>query len=634
MTGADVVDGDTARAVDLAGRVQRLEAELAGLRRGMRTRGVIEQAKGRLIERHGLDEDEAFRQLVQQSQCTGRRVAEVAADLVADAAPRSGSESVSWRRHIATLRDSDSIVGAVEVVWPDGPEDLAELARRINDWLAGRPAAEDAERHVAAVLDALGTPAIAMTPMRAAADQLTGFVIDQANGAAAARFPVGSAVGLAELGERLFDACAAVADVAAGVTDAGTAAAAGTADMGPATADAGLDGVAGDGWSVVPVGSQLVVIWSFGLVGDAEIERLAGFGWAEWSADLQPVAWSPGLYRLLDRDPADGPAALAPALAAMPADQADTVGQVIRDVAAGRSEGVTRATVRRADGVLDLRVVATSGRSRGAAVLALFQDVTGTRRQQDELARASAQLASHRMGSAAERTVVQRLRSGLLPSTETRLRHHPLTVVARHVAPTNLTQFRGDFYEALAVDGDLFVIVGDVFGGGIPAAEAMIRLRHTARGLALAGYDPADMMRLLNRELCSDAEPPLASLIVARFAGPETTMRWAQAGHYSPIRVHQGRGRSLRRPAGHALGLRRGSTYGQAQAALPPGDLVVFYTDGVLHGREDSGNPVAVLSAEIAEHAADPIDVARHFTRPTEDEACLVAVAHPARPGP
>jgi len=378
------------------------------------------------------------------------------------------------------------------------------------------------------------------------------------------------------------------------------------------------------------MGSQLVVVWSLGLVGDADIERRAGFGWAEWTAELAPVTWSPGLYRLLARDPAAGPATLPEALAAIPADQADTVCEVIREVAAGRSEGVTHATVRTSEGVLDLRVVAAPGRSRGAAVLALFQDITGTRRQQAELARASAQLATHRMGSAAERNLVQRLRSGLLPSTETRLGHGPLTVVARHVAPANLTQFRGDFYEAIAVDGDLFIIVGDVFGGGIPAAEAMIRLRHTARGLALAGHDPADMMRLLNRELCSDAEPPLASLVVARFAGAEVMMRWAQAGHYSPIRVRDGRGRSLRRPSGHALGLRRGSTYGQAEAALPPGDLMVFFTDGVLHGREDSGNPVAVLSAEIAEYAADPVEVARHFTRPTEDEACLVAVAYPA----
>src|SRR5262249_29816733 len=67
---------------DWAGRVQRLEAELSGLREAMRNRGLIEQAKGRLAERWGVDAEQAFKMLSQQSQEANLRVVDVAAQLM------------------------------------------------------------------------------------------------------------------------------------------------------------------------------------------------------------------------------------------------------------------------------------------------------------------------------------------------------------------------------------------------------------------------------------------------------------------------------------------------------------------------------------------------------------------------
>src|SRR5215475_4974534 len=71
--------------LDWAVRVQRLEAEVAGMRRAMASRGVIEQAKGMIAERLGCDPEEAFEHLSRISQQTNVRLAEVAAELVATA---------------------------------------------------------------------------------------------------------------------------------------------------------------------------------------------------------------------------------------------------------------------------------------------------------------------------------------------------------------------------------------------------------------------------------------------------------------------------------------------------------------------------------------------------------------------
>ncbi|UQU62650.1 ANTAR domain-containing protein [Couchioplanes caeruleus] len=71
----------------LAATVQRLQAEVDGLRRSQRHRAVIEQAKGLLVGRLGCTPDEAFTHLSHISQQSHLKVAEVAAGLLGIAAP-------------------------------------------------------------------------------------------------------------------------------------------------------------------------------------------------------------------------------------------------------------------------------------------------------------------------------------------------------------------------------------------------------------------------------------------------------------------------------------------------------------------------------------------------------------------
>lgn len=63
-------------------RLTQLQAEVEGLRLAMRNRGVIEQAKGMLMLRLGLDEDAAFEHLRVRSNRTNRKLIDVAAEVV------------------------------------------------------------------------------------------------------------------------------------------------------------------------------------------------------------------------------------------------------------------------------------------------------------------------------------------------------------------------------------------------------------------------------------------------------------------------------------------------------------------------------------------------------------------------
>ncbi|MGW3071942.1 MULTISPECIES: SpoIIE family protein phosphatase [unclassified Kitasatospora] len=85
----------TDEAAVLREAVDRLRAEAEGLRRAMRTRGVIEQAKGMLAERLECTPEEAFGHLVQLSQDTNRRLADIAAGLVGLAAPLTGTAALT-----------------------------------------------------------------------------------------------------------------------------------------------------------------------------------------------------------------------------------------------------------------------------------------------------------------------------------------------------------------------------------------------------------------------------------------------------------------------------------------------------------------------------------------------------------
>jgi AmiR/NasT family two-component response regulator len=82
-----VADAELALARFEAGevgtRLASLTEEVAGLRRALESRAVIEQAKGIIVARTGLSPDAAFDVLARQSQHENRKLREVAAGLVA-----------------------------------------------------------------------------------------------------------------------------------------------------------------------------------------------------------------------------------------------------------------------------------------------------------------------------------------------------------------------------------------------------------------------------------------------------------------------------------------------------------------------------------------------------------------------
>src|SRR5690606_35602096 len=103
---------------------------------------------------------------------------------------------------------------------------------------------------------------------------------------------------------------------------------------------------------------------------------------------------------------------------------------------------------------------------------------------------------------------------------------------------------------------------------------------------ATATSEPAELLRHLNRLTYEMEETTgFASAVVGRFDPGSGVMRWAQAGHPAPLRTRGGVTTELHRPAGLLLGVDPDSDYETANTAIEPGDLILFYTDGLIEYR-------------------------------------------------
>jgi hypothetical protein len=91
------------RAAERA-ELERLRAELDQLRAAQEARVVIEQAKGMLMAGRRCSDQQAFDLLVGMSQAEQRKVREIAAEIVASAAPRPPAQGAAARPTPASVR--------------------------------------------------------------------------------------------------------------------------------------------------------------------------------------------------------------------------------------------------------------------------------------------------------------------------------------------------------------------------------------------------------------------------------------------------------------------------------------------------------------------------------------------------
>jgi serine phosphatase RsbU (regulator of sigma subunit) len=219
------------------------------------------------------------------------------------------------------------------------------------------------------------------------------------------------------------------------------------------------------------------------------------------------------------------------------------------------------------------------------------------------------------------------------------------------------TQVGGDWYDIIPLAvGRVGIVIGDVEGRGARAAAIMGQLRAALRAFAQDEKSPADIMRKLD-EWCralapaDDAgvplagDPPTVSCIYMVYDAWSRELTFANAGHDAPLVISGGQVRQLEfEHKGVLLGVRgkgiRGlPTYKEQTILVPPGAILVFFTDGLTDRRtraDGSGHYSEDEAVEMLSHAvraaaasgdADAVATAAEFAVPgdiDDDMAILV----------
>lgn len=173
----------------------------------------------------------------------------------------------------------------------------------------------------------------------------------------------------------------------------------------------------------------------------------------------------------------------------------------------------------------------------------------------------------------------------------------------------------GDWYSATQLDhpGRIGISVGDVVGHGLPAAIVMSRLRAAVTVSALTAPDPASVLGTLDRYALTVTGARCATVA---YAAIDTTddrarIRYLCAGHPYPLLVLPEHGpvflEAGRRPPVATTANYEGDT--TATADLPPGSLVLLYTDGLIErAGEKLDDGFDRLKAAAAECADLPVE--------------------------
>lgn len=145
----------------------------------------------------------------------------------------------------------------------------------------------------------------------------------------------------------------------------------------------------------------------------------------------------------------------------------------------------------------------------------------------------------------------------------------------------------GDWYDAIPLPGGRTgLVIGDVMGHGIHAAAVMGQLRTAVRTLARHDVPPAELLRSLDAAVADLGEDEMATCVYAVHDAATGACVIARAGHPPPAVVTpDGNITFLDGPPGTPLGT-GGQDFRTEELRLPPGSLLVLYTDGLIEARD------------------------------------------------
>ena len=146
-------------------------------------------------------------------------------------------------------------------------------------------------------------------------------------------------------------------------------------------------------------------------------------------------------------------------------------------------------------------------------------------------------------------------------------------------------QVGGDYYDFLRMpDQRTAFAVADVSGKGVPAAILTATTRsylqsETQHKDSTLAQTVSRMNQMVHRDVTNDM---YVTMVLALLDPYDGNIEYVNAGHAHPIIVHANGQVDFMKTGGIFLGIDPDAEYQTDSAQLPPGGLLVFYTDGVV----------------------------------------------------
>jgi sigma-B regulation protein RsbU (phosphoserine phosphatase) len=144
-------------------------------------------------------------------------------------------------------------------------------------------------------------------------------------------------------------------------------------------------------------------------------------------------------------------------------------------------------------------------------------------------------------------------------------------------------EMAGDFYDCFWLSSDtLVVVIADVSDKGAPAAIFMAVARSLIRAAALSTPTPEATLRQANRIILSDTQSGMFVTVYYTLLHPDGKFTGVSAGHNRPLlyRTEKNTHEFLPR-GGRPLGWFEDLPVQAVEYQLEPGDVLVYYTDGL-----------------------------------------------------
>lgn len=212
-----------------------------------------------------------------------------------------------------------------------------------------------------------------------------------------------------------------------------------------------------------------------------------------------------------------------------------------------------------------------------------------------------------------------------------------LLLAAGYRAASEGIEVGGDWYDAFELpDDQMVLVVGDAAGHGLGAAASMAQMRNELRAYLFASLGPLEALSSLNRLLVAQSPNTFATIICVQIDLGTGKVRWASAGHPSPVLVHaDGTSTYVQGSSMPPIGLVEG-------LALVPGvehefvldrdDRLILFTDGLVERRAldwEIGLTHLMILAEQTRHNSDPAAACERILKEMlssahEDDVCLL----------